>query len=161
MRRRLPLFVAAVLTTVSVATSALTIVTPNDLSSSEGNSNNCYPFACGAQRYQQVYDASLFGGTSGIVDAILFRLDHGSTSFSATYDVEIRLSNTTTSAATMSATFANNVGTDQTLVLQDSAYAVSGMGTIGPSPNPFLCLDGKTRRMNSCTIRLRQAPGRE
>jgi hypothetical protein len=78
---------------VSSAASAETIVAPGDLEFVEGNSNNCYPYICGPQRYQQVYEASHFGGISGVIDQIRYRVDGGSGGFSNTYDLEIRLSN--------------------------------------------------------------------
>jgi len=57
-------------------------------------------------------------------------------SFSTTYDLEIRLSHTTVTPSTLSTTFASNIGIDETLVLQSSAYAASGTNVFG-NPNPF------------------------
>ena len=120
---------------VSSAASAETIVAPGDLEFVEGNSNNCYPYICGPQRYQQVYEASHFDGISGVIDQIRYRVDRGSGGFSNTYDLEIRLSHTSVTATTLSTVFEDNIGGDETLVLDESAVVISGMG--GFIPNPF------------------------
>ena len=142
--KRLPHLALPVLATWIALTASpaianpVTIVAPGDLTNTEGNSNNCFPYICGAQRYQQVFDASHFGGTSGTIDKLLYRVDGGSTqTFSNIYDLEIRLSHTTTTPATLSTTFANNIGGDETLVLDDNAFVISGQGFGGAGPNPF------------------------
>ena len=66
---------------------------PGDLEFVEGDSNDGFPYSCGPQRYQQVYEASHFDGISGVIDQIRYRVNGGSGSFSNTYDLEIRLSN--------------------------------------------------------------------
>jgi len=51
-------------------------VTPGGYENVEGASDNCIPFTCrGVTRYQQIYDAAGFGGASGVVGSIAFRLD--------------------------------------------------------------------------------------
>ena len=51
-------------------------VTPGGYENVAGASENCIPFTCrGVTRYQQVYDAAGFGGASGVVGSIAFRLD--------------------------------------------------------------------------------------
>lgn len=116
------------------AAVASPVVVPGALVNVEGNSNNCFPFACGAQRYQQVFDASTFGGASGLIDKILFRLDGGATSSAATFDLTIALSSTTASSSSISTTFANNIGADATVVMNG---LVSVTATAGGSPNAF------------------------
>lgn len=129
---------AIVLFAASVSVSATMIVAPGDLEFVEGNSNNCFPYICGAQRYQQVFNASHFGGLSGVIDQILYRVNGGEGSFSNIYDLEIRLSHTTVNAATLSTNFAGNIGGDETLVLDSSSFVISGTGGgAGPGPNPF------------------------
>ncbi len=130
---------AASLCLVSGTASAIQIVAPGDLEFVEGNSNNCFPYICGPQRYQQIYDASHFAGISGVISEIRYRVDGdfpASGSFSNTYDIEIRLSHTLLTPATLSAIFAANIGADETLVLDDSARVISGTGG-SPGPNPF------------------------
>ena len=127
---------AGALALVSSAASAETVVAPGDLEFVEGTSNNCFPYICGPQRYQQVYEASHFDGISGIIEQIRYRVDgFYSESFSNTYDLEIRLSHTSVTATTLSTIFEDNIGGDETLVLDESAVVISGMG--GSTPNPF------------------------
>lgn len=122
-------------TLAALPAAAVTIVTPNQNAATEGDSNNAFPFNTGDMRYQQIYDASLFSGQSGTIDQLLFRVDDGDGSFGPTnFDIEIRLSHTTATPATMSTTFANNIGGDETLVL-DAVISLSGTG--GTGPNPF------------------------
>src|SRR5947208_6801391 len=115
--------------------SATSIVVPGANAAIEGSSNNCFPFACGPQRYQQVYDAVDFGGLSVVVDTISFRIDDAVPSFGPTaFDLKIVLSNTSTSSATLSMTFADNLGASPVVVF-DGLMLLSGTG--GGSPNPF------------------------
>ncbi len=74
---------------------AVTIVAPGAAASMEGDTFNVYPFALHPEGYyQQLYDASLFGGQSGIVEQILFRIDGSGSEFSRSIDLEVRLSHT-------------------------------------------------------------------
>ena len=125
----------AVLLHVPAFAATVVIVAPNDLAATEGNSDNCFPFTCGNMRYQQVYDAAHFGGVTGVIDELLFRVAGGGGDLSDTYDLEIRLSHTTTTPSTLSTTFASNIGGDETLVLDSSSFSVTGTG--GASVNPF------------------------
>ena len=126
--------IAAALGFAATASAAPVVVVPSSLANTEGNSNNCYPFGCGAQHYQQVFDAAMFGGASGLIDKILFRLEGGSSSASATFDLTITLSNTTASSSTLSTTFANNLGADATVVM-NGLTSVTATG--GGRPNNF------------------------
>jgi hypothetical protein len=54
-----------------------TVVVPNSAATTEGDTNNSWPFdigAGGSQRYQQLYAASQFGG-GGLITQIVFRPD--------------------------------------------------------------------------------------
>src|SRR5271156_4295689 len=106
--------------------SAANIVVPNSLANVEGETGNGLPFSNNwfgipSLRYQQVYLASQFSALSGpsLITAIAFRpegTDDG-TAFSTTLpDVQIDLSTTSAAPGSLSATFANNVGVNDTVV---------------------------------------------
>src|SRR6185312_3259946 len=80
-----------------------------------------YPNYWYSTRYQQVYDSSLFSSVpagGGTITAISFRVNSsfGSTFSSTLGDVKIDLSTTQVGATSLSSTFANNVGSDDTTV---------------------------------------------
>lgn len=134
MRFGLTSILTVVVTLLAFNVSATPVVVPSYLENVEGNSNNCYPLSCTNMRYQQIYDASLFAGNNGIIDEILFRLDaNASSGFSTIYDIEMTFSHFD---GAVSSVFANNLGSDATLVLDDSAYAAAG-STSSTAPNPF------------------------
>ena len=124
------------------------VVVPNAQTDAEGNSSNRFPFNTdSAMRYQQVYASGDIGGT-GIIDKIAFRpeaFDAG-VAFSATgVSVDIRLSHTPVSADGLRATFANNVGLDETVVLDTNSLSYSsdkancGVGCLWWTPNLSCC----------------------
>jgi hypothetical protein len=111
-----------------------TVVVPNAQTSAEGNSNNRFPFGISplgppTQRYQQVYAASQFSPASGplLITQILFRPDAISgAAFTATLpDIQINLSTTTPGPDGLSATFASNVGANDTIVRSRGALTLS------------------------------------
>jgi hypothetical protein len=88
---------------------------------SSTNSGNTIPLgpAFGTRRYMQWYDGSMFSGGGPIV-GMGFREYLGGT-FDITYNnLRVYLSHTT--ATSLSTTYANNYGSDRTLVLSKSAY---------------------------------------
>ena len=97
---------------ISMSAQAVTIVAPGAVASTGGDTFNVYPFGLYPDGYyQQLYDASLFGGQSRIVEHILFRIDESETSpTSSIHNIEVRLSHTSVTPATMSTTFADNIG---------------------------------------------------
>jgi prepilin-type N-terminal cleavage/methylation domain-containing protein len=124
--------------TITITVATLEVVVPNAAAATEGNSGNVYPFnqGTGARRYQQVYDASEIG-RSGIIDKIAFRRDAGAAPFFASgATVEFRLSHTTKAPDGLSPTFANNIGANETIVLNTSNLSLSSIGscTVGPCP---------------------------
>lgn len=133
----------AFLLLASPASAIVTIVVPSEQGAVEGDLPNSFPFdldsfvASGSQRYQQVYDASDFPGPITI-GAIWFRPDAGSgAAFSATISaIEVRLSTTSRTPTTLSATFADNVGADETVVY-DGALPLSSSFE-GPAEGPKL-----------------------
>src|SRR5213594_4317075 len=81
-----------------------TVVVPNSAATTEGDTNNSWPFNIAAgglpsQRYQQVYAASQFGGLpsgGGLITQIVFRPDaFAGQAFTSTLpDIQIDLSTT-------------------------------------------------------------------
>ena len=138
---------AALIGLVCLGSNAManTLVAPGNLASTEGDSNNAYPFnisdfSLNSQRYQQVYNASIFSSLPAggvIITGIAFRVDDGTgKSFSSTLsDIQLDLSTTSAGESTLSSTFANNVGANDTIVYARGALSLSG--TVGSSPNPF------------------------
>jgi hypothetical protein len=125
----------------------VSVVAPNANASVEGNSNNGFPFnlsmfSISSMRYQQVYDSSQFGAFGGPMEitAIVFRPDgsFGSAFASTLSDVRIDLSTTSKSSATITNTFASNVGGDDTIVYggaSGSSLSLSSSDTGGPPRN--------------------------
>lgn len=97
----------------------------------EGDAATCVPFALGCEgagdtgRYQQVFDASAFSGTVGVVDMLVLRVDCEVGPIEVLGPaVEVRLSHTTAAPGRLSTIFADNAGTDETVVLSTSALPV-------------------------------------
>ena len=118
-----------------------TVVVPNGNAMVEGNSNNGYPFDLGqaglsSQRYQQVYAASQFSG-GGLITQIVFRPDafSGHAFTSTLSDIQIDLSTTSAGDDGLSSTYANNVGTDDTVVFARGPLTLSSAFT-GPPNGP-------------------------
>ncbi len=116
----------------STALRAETIVAPNSLAATEGNSNNGFPFflpdfsnppnapiQTNSQRTQQVYASSQFAALGGprLITELSFRPDgQFGGAFSKLSDLQINLSTTAKNPDGLSATFAQNTGLDETLV---------------------------------------------
>ncbi|NQT38261.1 MAG: PEP-CTERM sorting domain-containing protein [Planctomycetes bacterium] len=110
------------------------IVAPNFLADTEGNANNKFPFSVeDSIRYQQVFNSSHFAsfGTQWITQ-IAFRPDAASSAFEATIKrIQINLSMTSVTADSMSSTFLDNVGIDDTEVYAEGALLLSSANTNG------------------------------
>ena len=125
-----------------VSAEELEIVVPNAFADTEAGRGNRYPFDLDgmhpSMRHQQVYGASEFSALAGpgMVFEIAFRPDREKGSaFSETFaDFEIHLSTTTQEPGALSATFAENVGPDDTVVFA-GALALSSSYT-GPAEGP-------------------------
>jgi hypothetical protein len=143
---------AVLATALPGATQAETIVVPSNRETVIGNTGNAIPFGRSSTsndpaRYQQLYDASEFGGEGGDVieiSEIRFRIDDGTPEESPTFFdlIEVRFS--TTSAANDGLDeliFDDNIGADDTLVFSGSfTWDACGVGTAactGPYPQPF------------------------
>lgn len=118
------------------------IVAPNALTGTEGGAANCIPFTCASTyRYQQVYEDSDFSSLGGpqLITGIAFRPDAvngGASPWVLTIsDIEIYLSTTARDADFLSATFADNVGPDNSLV-RSGPLSFSSAGAAG-SPSFF------------------------
>jgi acetyltransferase-like isoleucine patch superfamily enzyme len=127
---------AAMLAWPSSASAQTAMTVPSVNETSEGGRDSCIPFGLrcfgfgATARYQQVYAASELGGQTGIVDKLLFRLDCGETAFDITgLDLEVRLSHTTKAPLGLNSVFADNVGADETLVLDNDALSLSSAAT--------------------------------
>jgi hypothetical protein len=124
---------------------AISIVAPNASADLEGTSNGYFPFSTSAgfdMRYQQVYASSQFSQLSGptLLTAIAFRPEGallGDGALSGTIaDVEIRLSVTSATPSTLSATFADNVGASEQVVF-DGSLTLSSANVGNPGPKAF------------------------
>ncbi len=122
--------------------SPVNIVTPNNLTGTEGNTENSYPFSVAeTMRYQQVYTASQFGAIStggGMITEIAFRPDavYGYAFTHTIANIQIDLSTTTAGPGGLSLTFANNVGADDTTVFNRSLTLSSAFtGPVGGPKN--------------------------
>jgi hypothetical protein len=148
MRTRRSLFTAIVLAVGSLGPAAdagaVVIVAPNSLAAVEGNSNNGFPFNIlshgrSEQRYQQVFAASEFSALAGPhrVTQIAFRPDDQSgLAFASTLpNVQINLSTTAAAPDGLSNFFANNVGSDDTVVFS-GPLSISSADVGGP-PRAF------------------------
>lgn len=127
MRIHLALTLGCVVAITALAGHAradLMVVVPNHLATIDGNGANGFPFGDSpntpTQRYQQVYAGSEFAALGGpaLITEITFRAgSRFSTPFSYTIpSLQINLSTTTSGPGALSATFATNIGLDDTVV---------------------------------------------
>lgn len=112
----------------------------------EGDMESCVPFGLGCEgpdmtaRYQQVYDASALGGESGVVDFMVLRLNcPGFGTEISGVEVQVRLSHTDAGPGTLSATFSDNLGPDETVVLDTASLDLftQAVPTNPPNPCPY------------------------
>ena len=122
--------------TVSTA-QAVTLVVPGSLSSTEGNTNNASPFNF-LGRNQQVFAASEFTSLSEpeLITQISFRPDAVfGEAFSFTIpNIQINLSTISAAVDGLSATFLDNIGTDETVVFSGPLFLSSAF--TGPATEP-------------------------
>jgi len=119
-----------------------TIIVPSSLVTTEAGSRNGFPLGCitsSTLRYQQVYLASEFGSNSCNINEIRFRTDAtGSVgpNMRTQNEVTIQFSTTSVSPATLSTTYANNIGADVTTVFNGNlTFDISPpCGLPGPCP---------------------------
>jgi len=132
-----------------VGTAEAATVVSDNLATIEGNTANSFPFNISSnsctdcplpsQRYQQVYSASDFSSLSGPqeITQILFRPDaYAGSAFSSTFsNIQINLSTTSKAPDFLSTTFANNVGSDDTVVFSGPLSLSSAF--TGPEDGPM------------------------
>ncbi len=120
------------------ATAQLTLTAPNGFATTEGNTNNTYPWSrgTGSMRIQFVYDSSNFtlqGVTAPIiVQTLRYRPDSASTATSwgggSWPNVRIDVATCTADYLAVSATFATNMGANSTMVHQGPVVVQGGTG---------------------------------
>ena len=121
------------------------VIIPASAESVEGDSSACLPFSGGCMangdtaRYQQVYAASAFNGMRGMVQTLVLRLDCPGYGFeTAGPALQIRLSHTKAQPGALSPVFDDNVGADETLVLDTPEVSLfSEALPTDPCPNEF------------------------
>jgi hypothetical protein len=118
-----------------------TVVVPNSARTTEGDTNNSYPFDLGqagltSQRYQQLYAASQFG-SGGLITQIVFRPDAfaGQAFTSTLSDIQIDLAYTSAADDGLSSTYANNITAGDTVVFARGPLTLSSAFT-GPPNGP-------------------------
>lgn len=120
-----------------------TIVVPGADASTEGDTNNGFPFNIAAfnntssQRYQQVYSSTQFGSGPILITGIDFRPDASfGAAFSSTLpNISIDLSTTAAAVGGLSLTFASNIGSNDTVELPSGPLSLSSADT-GPVGGP-------------------------
>lgn len=119
--------------------NAATIVAPNGYDIAEGNSANRLPFHNFTGRYQQAYAASELPSGLLSITEIAFRTDAGpaAQNWLNTMDFTVHLSTSANPVGSLSTTFADNIGADDTLVFTATNAAFSGTNAGGAGPNAF------------------------
>jgi hypothetical protein len=126
---------------ISVTFAADEFVVPILVRNIEANSVNGIPYHLTAvssvpsMRYQQSFRAGVLGGVTGIIDKISYRpdKDFGFAFIESGIDIEIRLSHIPNTL--LLTTFADNIGTDETVVLDTDSLTLSSSFT-GPVDGP-------------------------
>jgi len=127
---------AFLLPTAALLGQTLAVV-PASHSPIDGSSSTNVPFGRSVPtRVQYVYDGSLFAGP-GTITAVAFRLDGGTTAASKVVDCEFSLSTAPASLVNLSVDFAQNRGTNATVVLPRQLLTLPAQSS-GATPNPFL-----------------------
>lgn len=114
------------------------LVAPGAWATTEGPTNNTFPFGSSAVRYQQVFAASEFASVGGplIITAMRFRRDGTAGSpFTDNITWDVTLSTTGAAPDAMNLTFANNIGADVVTVFTGT-QAFNASSTAGP-PRDF------------------------
>ena len=108
---------------------AQVIVVPNTLATNDGNDFNTSPDGPGSVREQQIYDASQFGALSGpsFLTQFAYRPDTiPGPSGPLSWTLRVYASTTSRSVAGQSTIFAENLGTNNTLVFDGTVNLATG-----------------------------------
>ena len=118
---------------------AQAVISPGSAVGAPSNAANFFPFSASSiagvpsMRYQQVYAAGDFASTGGpiTIRQLAFRLSgQGGNSFNTTLpDIQIDLSTTRKAPDGLSATFSDNTGSDNTVVISRGPLAFSSAGS--------------------------------
>lgn len=139
MDGRLPVLATVVAAAAAAAAplSAQTqLVLPQSHATVDGTTATNVPFGRSTPvRVQQVYDPMLFAGP-GTITAIALRLDGDATAAPKQVDCEIRMSTSPLPLVALSATFAQNRGADETVVLARQLLLLPG-NAVPATPSPF------------------------
>jgi hypothetical protein len=134
MARRLSAFLAV----LASAAAQAPLVLPTSHAAYEGTTWTNIPFGRSTPvRVQAVYDAMLFPGGPHTLAAIAFRLDGDTPAASKQVDCEIRMSTAALPLVATSATFAQNRGADEVVVLPRQLVTLPAHSVLA-SPSPFL-----------------------
>jgi len=118
--------------------NAQPVVVPNANEFVEGNAQNGLPFNFigGPMRYQQIYESTQFSECGNIVQ-VNFRFSENTAGDSETYpNIFIQLSTTNVTLATLSTTFAENIGLNDVTTVYDGELIFSAP-VCGTGPCPF------------------------
>ncbi len=107
------------LLTAMSATANVVVGLPPD-----SGSGNCFPFGCAYNaEYQQVYNSGQFPGTITITDLEFYNTQYNSNAtFMNSGTWTISLSTTAADSSTVSGTYGNNIGADNTIVFTGNLY---------------------------------------
>jgi hypothetical protein len=114
---------------VTTELCAQVVVVPNSLATNDGNSFNTAPSGPGSVREMQIYDASQFGSLSGPSFLTQFAYRPDSTpgpSGPRSWTLRVHASTTSRSVAGLSTIFAENHGTNMTLVFDGPVTLTTG-----------------------------------
>ena len=135
----------AALTDTVVASS---LIAPNNLANTDGNSSNAFPFVgvsstsgSAGVHYQEVFSASQFTSLPGsaLITAITFRPEAGQTAKSISYlNFTLELSTTSAQPDALSTSFADNIGANNTTVYSGAiTLSTSVSGPVKGGPEAF------------------------
>src|SRR4051812_19054558 len=131
--------VVALFATDHLADAGAPVTIPSTVLEAEGNSDNLYPFNGGSMRYQQVIAASEFPGGRRNISRIVLRPDAiNGVAFAETLsNVQINLTTTPKTPQSLSKTFAENLGTDNTIVYQGELTLSSAFTDVAGGSKEF------------------------
>ncbi len=119
-----------------------TIVVPNNYATVKGNDTSGSLVGSVSLRDQTVIDPAQLPSGPIMITGFTFRAAPGTGAVNVTISGNIYLSTSpkwpnSTGHPLISTTFANNVGSDNTLVMAPSNYTITGAGCAAPGPCPF------------------------